>query len=295
MAFDGTLRIIAGTGENGFSGDRSPATLARMSSPRQIALDSIGNLYIADSFNNRIRKVTLAGMISTVAGNGKGGFAGDGGPATAAALASPMGVAADRFGNLFISDSRNNRIRKVTPDGSISTIAGTGNPGFSGDGGPAIFAAINPFGLAVDATGNLFIADGYNHRIRKITPEGVISTVAGNGTQGFRGDGGPATAAELADPMSIAVDDAGNLFIGDMNNNRIRKVTAGGLISTVAGNGTPSFHGDGGPATAAGLGVMGLAVDRTGYLYIADENSNRVLKVTPEGLIFTVAGNGNRP
>ena len=187
----------------------------------------MGNLFIADTGNNRIRKVTPAGVISTVAGNGTVvGYGGDGGPATSAQLHGPYGVAVDAAGNLFIADRDNCRIRKVTPGGVISTVAGNGTGGFSGDGGPATSAQLAaPHGVAVDAAGNLFIADYANNRIRMVTPDGIIRTVAGNGTMGFSGDGGPATSAQLFQPGGVAVDAAGNLFIADTFNNRVRKVT----------------------------------------------------------------------
>ena len=238
-----------------------------------------------------------SGIITTYAGDGAYGYSGDGGPATTAMLAAPEGVAVDTAGNLFIADSWNSNVRKVTPGGVISTVAGNGTPGYSGDGGPAASAMLNyPTGVAVDAAGNLFIADEANNRVRKVNPGGVISTVAGNGTQGYSGDGGPATSAELYYPYGVAVDTAGNLFIADEGNNRIRMVTPGGVISTVAGNGIFGFsghNGDGGPATSAMLAAPeDVAVDTAGNLFIADTWSNSVRKVTPGGMISTVAGNG---
>jgi uncharacterized protein (TIGR03437 family) len=293
------ISTVAGNGTSGFSGDGGPATSAEFQQPWAIAVDSADNLFIADYQNNRVRKVTPAGIISTVAGNGNLGFSGDGGPATSAKLASPSGVAVDGTGNLFIADYGNNRIRKVTPAGTISTVAGSGlNLGDTGDGGPATSAELDyPAGVAVDGAGNLFFAE--STRIRKVTAAGIISTVAGNGTQGFSGDGGPATSAELDQPNAIAVDSAGNLFIADWENNRIRKVTPAGIISTVAGNGPlfPSgggFSGDGGPATLAVLNEPeSVAVDSAGNLFIADGDNSRVRRVTSAGTISTVAGNGS--
>jgi hypothetical protein len=233
-------------------------------------------------------------MISTVAGNGIGGDSGDGGAATAAQLWDPRGVAVDAAGKLYIADSGRHRIRKVTPDGIITTVAGNGIEGYSGDGGAATAASLRwPYGVAVDATGNLYIADADNHRIRKVTQDGIITTVAGNGIGGYSGDGGAATAASLYYPRDVAVDAAGNLYIADSDNHRIRKVTSAGIITTVAGKGTGGYSGDGGAATSASLlWPHGVAVDATGNLYIADKNNNRIRKVTPSGIISTVAGNG---
>jgi sugar lactone lactonase YvrE len=297
VAADDTLSLIAGTGANGFGGDGGPATSAQLNSPSGVAVDTAGNLFIADSGNNGIRKVTPGGVISTVAGNGTAGFSGDGGPATSAQL-RPSGVAVDASGNLFIADSGNSRIRKVTLGGVISTVAGNGTAGFSGDGGPATSAGLSASGVAVDTAGNLFIADPGNNCVRKVTPAGMISTVAGNGiggirNGGFSGDGGPATSAQLYYPSGVAVDTAGNLFIADTLNQRIRKVTSGWVISTVAGNGYPGFDGDGRPATVTALNSpSGVAVDTAGNLFIADTYNQRIRKVTPGGVISTVAGNG---
>jgi len=289
-----TISTVAGNGTSGSSGDGGPASSAELGYPSGVAVDGAGNLFIADTFNARIRKVTPAGAISTVAGNGTRGFTGDGGPATSAELRLPGGVAVDSVGDLFIADETNNRIRKVTAAGAISTVAGNGTPGFSGDGGPATSAELfEPGGLAVDSGGNLFIADSMNNRIRKVTPAGTISTVAGNGVEGFGGDGQPAIVAELNQPNGVAIDSAGNLFIADLANNRIRKVTPAGTISTVAGNGTPGFSGDGGPATSAELfSPWDVAVDGAGNLFIADAFNDCIRKVTPGGTIGTVAGNG---
>ena len=289
---DGRISLVAGTSGQGFSGDGGPAISAQLNRPSGVAVDAAGNLFIADTGNFRVRKVTPQGVISTVAGNGHGGVNGDGGPAPAAQLAVLTALAVDGRGNVFIA-SGDGRIRKVTPEGVISTVAGNGHPGFSGDGSPATSAQLNqPHGVAVDATGNLFIGDYGNQRVRKVTPGGVISTVAGNGSRGLNGDGGPASSAELNDPSGIAVDAAGILFIADYGNRRVRRVVPGGLISTAAGSGG-SVLGDGGPATSAQLSTpSGVAVDAAGNLFIADSNGNRVRKVGPGGVISTVAGIG---
>jgi sugar lactone lactonase YvrE len=294
VAPSGVITTVAGNGTQGFSGDGGQAASARFHLPTAVAVDSMGNLFIADSSNSRVRKVTPGGVISTVAGNGTPGFSGDGGQATSAQLGEPVGVAMDNGGNLLIADYINHLVLKVTPTGVISTIAGNGTPGLSGDGGPATSAQLNgPWSVAVDAAGNVFIADLVNHRIRKVTVGGVISTVAGTGTMGFSGDGGQATSALLDCPAGVAVDAAGNLFIVDYGNNRVRKVTPGGIISTVAGIGLAGFRGDGGPATLAQIyGPSSLAIDAAGNLFITDHNNNRIRRITPQGVISTVAGNG---
>jgi uncharacterized protein (TIGR03437 family) len=274
----GTISTVAGNGISVFFGDGGPATSAALASPTGIAVDAAGNLYIADTLNHRVRRVTAGGIITTVAGNGLRGFAGDGGPATAAFLDEPYGVAVDTAGNLFIADSSNNRIRKVTTNGAISTLAGNGRYAYAGDGGPATNASLAfPNGVAVDAAGNVYIADTRNARVRKVSPNGIISTLAGNGSVfPFVGDGGPATSATVSAPYSVALDGSGNVFVADLQ--RIRKVSLGGTITTVAGNGNIGYSGDGGPATSASLGSQGVVVDAAGNVFIADQ-SNRVRKV----------------
>ena len=233
FAQSGIITTYAGDGTYGFSGDGGPATSAMLAAPEGVAEDTAGNLFIADSWNSNVRKVTPGGVISTVAGNGNPGYSGDGGPAASAMLNYPTGVAVDAAGNLFIADYGNDRIRMVTPSGIISTVAGNGTAGFSGDGVPANSAQLNgPTGVAVDAAGNLFIADEHNNRVREVNPGGVISTVAGNGTGGYSGDGGPATSAELYYPAGVAVDTAGNLFIADFDNQRVRMVTGVASVTT---------------------------------------------------------------
>jgi len=277
---NGLITTVVGNGSSGFSGDNGPAASAQLNGPSGVAVDSAGNLYIADTLNNVVRKVS-AGVIATVAGTGTPGSGGDNGPPTSAQLYAPSGIAVDSSGNLYIADSANNRIRLVS-GGVIATIAGTGTPGLSGDNGPAINAQLYaPSGIAVDSSGNLFIADTYNGIIREIS-NGVISTVAGNGTLGYAGDNGPALRAQLNNPYGIAVDSVGNLYIADTADQRIRKVSSSGTIATVAGNGTPGFSGDSGPAPTAQLNSpYGLTVDSAGKVYIADYNNNRVRLLTP--------------
>ncbi|WP_453072230.1 NHL domain-containing protein [Streptomyces omiyaensis] len=279
---DGKISTVAGNGTPAYRGDNGPAVSAQLNSPRELAMDGAGALYVADSGNHRIRKITPDGKITTVAGMNGNGFSGDGGPATAARLDLPTGVAVDSTGVLYIGDYRNHRIRKVSPDGKISTIAGNGKAAFTGDGGPAVAAQIwGPIGVTVDSTGTLYFADTSNHRIRKITPDGKITTIAGTKSKGSGGDGGPATAAQLNGPAAVALDSAGALYIVDQNNHRIRKVTPDGKITTVTGTNDKGFSGDGGPATAAQLNMpYGIAVDCVDALYIADFHNNRIRKVT---------------
>jgi sugar lactone lactonase YvrE len=288
----GNIFTVAGNALQGFSGDGGPATNATLLIPQGVALDSKGNLYIADQWNNRVRKVDTSGIISTIAGNGTEGFGGDSGPAVGAELDRPTGLAVDNAGNLYIADTNNHRVRKVDPSGIISTVAGTGTPGFNGDGGPAINAEINFPGSLATKGANLYLADVANDRIRKVDSTGKISTVAGNGTQGFGGDGGPATSAQLAQPWGVTVHGA-NIYVADTLNHRVRKVDSSGKISTVAGDGSAGFGGDGGPATNAMLNwPYSVGVDGSGNLYIADWAEERVRKVNTSGTISTFAGNG---
>jgi sugar lactone lactonase YvrE len=320
----GNMPVIAGQGKSfsGPPGDGGLAYLAILKLPSGLALDGAGNLYIADSGHNRIRMVTAqngvvtaqvnaatiqSGYISTLAGNGASGYAGDNGPATAATLNTPSGVAVDGAGNVYIADSGNNVIRKVAASsGIISTVAGngaTGSPANVGDGGLATAANLNnPQGVTVDNAGNLFIADTSNHRIRRVDAvSGIIATVAGNGTAdpasgagGYSGDGGQAANAELNYPYAVAFDLAGNMYIPDSGNNLIRMVSTSGVMTTFAGNGQPDYTGDGGPATAAALYLpSGVIADPAGNLYIADAQNEAVRKVNAlSGNISTVAQDG---
>ena len=292
-----------------YTGDGGPARQAGLSRPFSVAVDRAGNLIIADTFNNRIRKVAIeSGVITTIADNGDYHYSGDGGPATAAGI-SPNNVAVDRAGNLYIADAANYRIRKVSDStGTITTVAGSGTFGDSGDGGPATQAALGfPNYVTVDNAGNLYFADFGTERVRKVARKtGIITTVAGNGTRGpdsagtivgsYGGDGGPARDAALNHPTCVIVDPVGNLYIADRDNYRIRKVQAAtGVITTVAGSGSYGFSGDGGPATSAALAQpSGLALDAEGNLYISDTGNNRVRMVSAAtGIISTIAGNGS--
>ncbi len=306
----GIITTVAGNGTLAFSGDGGPATSAQLYYPTDVIFDPAGNFYIADSANQRVRKVDAqTGIITTVAGSGTQGFAGDGGPATAAAFSLPAALAFDAAGNLYISDFGNERIRRMDTGGIVTTIAGNGSEALGGDGGSATGAQllIGPRDVVFDAVGNLYVADHFNNRIRKVDPNGVISTFAGtgkgyyrepplnpNGDPHFSGDGGPATLAHISNPAAAAFDRAGNLFIADAGNERIRKVNAAGIISTYAGTGVSAYNGDGIPATTAQLSVDGgLAFDAAGNLYIADTFNNRVRKVDAStGIITTYAGDG---
>jgi len=289
---NGLIAPVAGDGNPTYGGDGFQATFAQLSFPWSVTADNQGNLFIADFDNSRVRKVNSSGIITTIAGTGGFGFTGDGGAAIAAQLNGPSAIAVDGQGNIFIADYNNHRIRKISPTGIITTIAGTGTGGYAGDGGLAVNAQINrPSGLAVDGQGNLFLADYFNHRVRKVDVGGVISTVAGNGTAGFSGDNGAASNAQLNFPSGVSLDNQGNLFIADRNNNRVRKVDSLGIISTVAGNGTFGFAGDGGPATTAQLKEpWAIVVDAAGNLYISDELNDRVRKVNTSGVITSIAG-----
>ncbi|WP_213806441.1 Ig-like domain repeat protein [Granulicella sp. dw_53] len=292
-----SISTTAGTGVLGYTGDNGNATAATLASPKSLAYDKAGNLFLADARNHVVREVLKSGVVITVAGSGVAGFSGDGGQATSAFLDTPIGVAVDGNGNLYIADSHNHRIRAVV-NGTITTIAGTGVPNFSGDGGPATAATLAlPSAVAVDVSGNLYIADTNNQRIRKISGT-IITTIAGNGEESYAGDGGAATAASLDLPTGIAVDPAGKIYIADRHNQRVRMIASDGTISTVVGAGivtfAGSFSGDGSAAASATLAKpSGVWVDAAGSLYIADTNNQRVRQVGG-GSITTVSGTGEQ-
>jgi uncharacterized protein (TIGR03437 family) len=326
-----TINTIAGSAGNpGFAGDSGSAVGSQLNFPTGIAVDKSGNLYIADGLNNRVRKVS-GGVISTVAGNGTAGYTGDKGPATSAELNNPTAVALDSSGNLYIADSANNVVRMVSSSGTITTFAGDNTVGYSGDMALATGAQLsNPVGVvadsagnvyiadagnnvirqvysgnivtyaegftqpdavAVDSAGNIYVADTQGRRIVKYSNSGVYTTIAGNGYGEFSGDNGPGPSAALYDPMGLTVDPSGNVYIADTFNGRIRKVTPSGVITTIAGNGTLYFSGDGGPATQAALHFPhGVAVDLSGNVYITDTVNSVVREL--QGSLPVVSANG---
>jgi hypothetical protein len=285
---------VAGTGTAGLTGSGGPATAADIGHPRGIAIAPDGGFVFAEPFNATVRRVAPDGTMTPVAGTGVPGDSGDGGPAASAQLQLPHGVAFTASGELLIADALNQRIRLVTADGTITTAAGTGVAGFSGDGGPAAAAQIDsPRGLAALPEGGYLIADTGNQRVRLVLPDGTITTVAGNGVRGFAGDGGPATEAELSNPFAIAPTGDGGFLVADNGNQRIRLVGANGTITTVAGNGVRGFSGDGGPAIEAALNdPHAVASLPDGGFLVADTGNDRVRRVWPDGQIATVAGNG---
>ncbi|MGA7236592.1 MAG: hypothetical protein WBY44_12980 [Bryobacteraceae bacterium] len=289
----GVVSTAAGNGMESYSGDGGGATAAQLDDPAALTFDTAGNLYVADTANHRVRKISPSGIISTAAGTGQPGFSGDGGAAVRAQLNSPRGLTSDADGNVYIADSGNNRIRKLLPDGTLISIAGNGNASFYGDTGPADAASLHdPHGIYSAGGGHIYIADTGNQRIRELLPDGTITTVAGNGGQGPGGDGGAATSAQLNLPTGVTLDAAGNVYIADQGNNRVREVATNGTISTLAGSAAYGI-GDGGPATAALLDApYSVAVDAAGNVYLSDTGHNRVREVS-NGTITTLAGTGN--
>jgi hypothetical protein len=285
------VTTVAGDGSLSYTGNGGAATLAGIGNMNEITIDISGNYYFTE-YNNTIRKVSSSGIISTIAGIGLAGFSGDSGLATNAQINYSKAVAIDKFGNVFISDNSNHRIRKINiTTGVITTIAGNGTAGFSGDGYPAIFASLNyPCGICFDTLGNLYIADHLNNRIRKIDTLGIITTVVGTGVQGYNGDGGLADTAQIVLPYGIHCDKLNNLYI--CTGYKVRKVDAlSHIITTFAGNGNSGFSGDGGHAdTATLLYIVAVTSDTWRNVYITDEH--RIRKVDTNGIISTVVGNG---
>ena len=294
------ITTIAGTGTIGTTGDGGAATSALLYYPVGVSADISGNVYITDTNNCKIRKVTSSGIITTFAGTGIYGSSGDGGAATSAALLGPLGVSVDISGNVYIADTGNNKIRMVTSAGIITTFAGTGYGGFtgyggsSGDGGAATSAQLSyPYGVSPDISGNVYIADTRNLKIRKVTSAGIITTIAGTGTQGTSGDGGAATSALLGAPFGVSADISGNVYIADYDLRKIRMLSSTGIITTIAGTGTAGSSGDGGAATSAQLyQPFAVSVDISGNVYFTDTSNNRVRMVTSTGIITTIAGGG---
>ena len=280
----GIIFTIAGTGTMGFSGDSGLATNASLKIPEDIAIDSTGDIYVADAGNNRIRKITAAtNIINTIAGTGILGYSGDNGLAISAQLNGPSGLCLDRKGSMYVADVENNTIRKINLQTNIiSTIAGTGTAGYSGDNNPATSAELrNPAQVYADTFGNIIMTDLNNNAVRKVDmTTGIITTIAGNGTAGYSGDGGPAVDALLNQPYGIFIDKQNNIFVTEYGNGTIRRIDGvTKIITTVAGCGTPGYGGDGGPATDAKLIPEGVVIDDYGTMYIADYENNRIRKV----------------
>ena len=285
-ASTGIITTVAGDGTPGNSGDNGVATNAALNSPNGVAVDSSGNIYIADTGNNVIREVSASsGVIERVAGKGTSGYSGDEGYATNATLNSPNGVALDSSGDIYIADTNNDVIRKVTASNDIiMTVAGSGSAGYSGDKGAATSAKLTiPDSVAVDSSGNIYIADTGNNVIREASASsGDIATIAGNGTSGYSGDNGAATSAKLSIPNGVAVDSSGNTYVADTGNNVIREIVASSSeIKTVAGTGTSGYSGDNGKSTSAKLNSpYGVALDSSGDIYIADTGNDIIREDT---------------
>jgi len=285
VTLSGKIYTVAGTGAAGFSGDSGMATAAELQYPTGVVKDSVGNLYIADFYNSRIRKVLPNGKIYTIAGTGVGGYIADNVKAVSTEINHPVQLCFDKKWNLYFCDEFNERVRKIDTAGIITTVAGNGTGGYNGDTALATKAELNsPDGVAVDDSGNVYIADQSNQRVRKVSIKtGHISTIAGNGTSNYSGDGGQATAAELSGPQGVAIDSAYNVYIADYWNNRLRYVDiSSGKIKTIAGNGTGGFLGDGGNSSLAELyRPIGVSVNRKGDVLIADQANNVIRNLTP--------------
>ena len=299
MSPTGILTTFAGTGVQGFDGDGGPAASALLNSPGAVAVDAAGNLFVADVQNRRIRRVDAAtGIITTAAGTGVAGASADGTAASEARLDRPAALAVDSSGNLFFADAGTHLIRRVDhASGLVATVAGNGVQGYAGDGGPAVVASVDsPWGLAVDGGGNLYVADMHNQRIRRIdAATGVITSVAGTGQPGFSGDGGAAGVAALRMPRGVSLDAAGNVFLADSSNHRVRRVDAAtGLITTIVGDGTQAYAGDSNPAVAASLDTPRAVtlMPGAGLATLADTNNGRVRQVDGAATIHTIAGLG---
>ena len=279
---DGTMTIVAGTGSSDPQQEDQAAVLTNLSSAYGVATDGDDNLYILSRGHGKIFRVGEDRIARRIAGSGRSGFGGDGGPALEATLNFPNHLAADTRGNLFVADTGNNRVRKISPEGIISTVVGTGESGFSGDGGPALAARLSvPSAIAIDGAGSLYIADFRNHRIRKVTGDGIITSIAGTGSPRYDGDGRSATECAIGEPCGVAVDSAGYVYIGDQVNNRVRVVTPSGVLHTVAGTGVRGNTGDGGPAELAQISNPDIiALDRRGNLLLPDHLNCVVRKLT---------------
>ena len=277
-----TVTTLAGSGTPSFAD--GTGTAAQFYYPHGVAVDSAGTVYVADYNNQRIRKISPSGVVTTLAGSSTSGFAD--GTGTAAQFSSPFGVAVDSAGTVYVADSANNRIRKISPSGVVTTLAGSGIDGFAdGTGAAARFSS--PSGVAVDSAGTVYVADSANNRIRKISPSGVVTTLAGSGIDGFAD--GTGAAARFNGPSSVAVDSAGTVYVADTFNNRIRKISPSGVVTTLAGSSTSGFA-DGTGTAAQFSNPFGIAVDSAGTVYVADYNNQRIRKISPSGVVTTLAG-----
>ena len=294
----GRAVVIAGTGKpTGSRGLPEGRVLARdvdLAMPEGLVVDHDGSILLADSYNHVIVRIDREGYLTRFAGNGERGRGGEGVKALESSFAFPCDVRLDSKGNIFVADLENHRVRKITRDGVVTTVAGSGVPGYAGDGGPAINAQLNsPWGILLDKDDNLLIADSNNDVIRKVGSDGIIQTIAGNGQEGYEGDGGPARAAKLNTPQSLAVDAAGRIYIGDEHNDAIRVLERDGTIRTLIGSKGPGFSGDGGPASEAQIAdPENLWIRKDGSILISVRDNARLRIISPDGIITTLAGKG---